>query len=258
MRLIFAVVLLAVPWSARAWDTGPHQRITKAALEALPKPFLQRLGTEIAPLIEIYCMYPDRYLEMERFGFVRKSAGPRSVSEVRQYCLRPDGQTIHGATGDATGDRASLIYLFERVVTSLSENRPAEAAKYAGVLSHFVADSLSPPHAADENELNELLPGPVAGLNLHGAIERSLPSFNLEVHTNRRFGTHLLSAADAVLQECYAGARQNRKDLPVIVRAVYSRDEQVLDAYRLRAGRQAAAILADALGALFRMAEPAP
>jgi hypothetical protein len=256
MRLVMSVVLPAVLWPLQAWDTGPHQRITKAALDTLPKRYLSRLGPEIVPLVELYCMYPDRYLEMERFGFVRKSEGPRSASEIRVYCVRPDGQPIHGASGDRESDLGSVIYLFERVMTSLAENRPSAAARYAGVLSHFIADSASPPHSVDAQELNALLPGPAAGLNLHSAIERSLPELTLGGRLPRPPNPHLLAAGEAIVRECYAVAERNRTDLPEIVRAADARDEAKLNVYRLRAARRAAEIFADALNAVLSMAEP--
>jgi hypothetical protein len=252
MRLPVCLALLLVPWPSSAWDTAPHQRITKAALDAMPKRFLDRLGTEATPLIEIYCIFPDRYEEMERFGFVRKSAGPRSVAEIRRYCVRPDGRPVHGATGDRGIDTGSLVFLFERIVTSLSGNQPEEAAKYAGVLSHFIADSLSPPHAVAPEELLDL----AGGVNVHSAIERSVPEFTLADCPPHEAGAHILTAAKAILEQLYAGADQNRKDLPSIVKAALVRDERALDVYRLRAGKRAAGILAGALYTLSRMAEP--
>ena len=92
MRLIVWLLLL-VRLPCRAWYTPPHQRITKAALDALPKTYVSRLGSEVKPLIEIYCIFPDRYEEMERFGFVRNSPGPQAKSEIRRYCVRPTGST---------------------------------------------------------------------------------------------------------------------------------------------------------------------
>src|SRR5215471_3016203 len=77
-----------------AWDTGPHQIITRAALDAVPKSFVSRLGPEVEPLAALYCIYPDRYEEMERYGFVRNSPGPRSASEIRVYSVHPDGHPV--------------------------------------------------------------------------------------------------------------------------------------------------------------------
>lgn len=255
LRLLLCLALLLVPWPTEAWDTAPHQRITKAALDTLPPRHRDRLGAEIPSLIEIYCMYPDRYLEMERYGFVRKSAGPRTASEIRVYCTRPDGVLVHGAAGELAEDRASLVHLFERIVTSLMENRAAEAARYAGVLSHFIADSLSPPHALDPEELNDLAPRPDARINIHSAIERSVPEFSLRDRAPRPVEAHLMTAAEVILQECYADTERNRQDLPAMVKAVYAHDELALDVHRLRAGTRAAEILADALNVLFRIAE---
>ena len=257
MRLLVWVLLFLAPLPCRAWDTLPHQRITKAALDALPKQLRNRLGPQVKPLIEIYCIYPDRFQEMEQFGFSRNSPGPRAASEIRPYCVRPDGQPIHGATGDREMDTGSLVYLFERILTNLSENHPDEAARYAGVLSHFIADSLSPPHSAGADELLAMAPpsAQTARINLHSAIERSLPEFALSDRVPRSVGGHLPQAAEAILDRCYSGAERNRKDLPSMVKAVTAHDEQALDEYRLRAGTKAAEILADALYTLLKMGE---
>jgi hypothetical protein len=264
-RIGSSFLFAAVAWLAlfcaagpcRAWDTAPHRKITRAALEALPARFVNRLGGEATPLVEIYCIYPDRYEEMESFGFVRKSAGPRDIAEIRPYCVRPDGQTVHGATGDREKDTGSLVYLLERMLTNLARSRPGEVARYAGVLSHFVADSLSPPHAVNADELLEMTPAPAREerINIHAAIERSLPEFTLGKRAPRLLGTHLVPAAEAILAECYAGAGRNAADLPLMVKAASARDEKTLNEYRLRAGTRAAEILADALFTLFTMGE---
>ena len=234
-------------WALSAWDTAPHQAITRAALASLAKSEAGRFGAEAEPLTRLYCMYPDRYAEMTRFGFVRRSDGPRTAGEIRIYCVRPDGQVIHGATGDRDTDLASLVHLFERILTHLSENRPAEAAKYAGVLSHFIADSLSPPHAVSQEELLAMRPAEASETQLHGIIERSIPAFTLEGRAPRAVAAHLVPGASAILDACYEGAAQNARDLPAMVKAAVAHDQAALDPYRLRAGKRAAEILADAL-----------
>ena len=256
MRLIVWLLLLA-GWPCRAWDTPPHQRITKVALDSLPKAYLSRLGSEAKPLIEIYCIFPDRYEEMERFGFVRNSPGPRNIAEIRSCCVRPDGQHIHGVTGDREMDTGSIVYLFERILTNLSEDRSGEAARYSGVLSHFIADSLSPPHSVNADRLLEMTPRPARAerINIHSAIERSIPEFTLDGRVPHLLAGHLVPAALAVIALCDAGAGQNRRDLPAMVKAASLHDEQALDEYRLRAGRKAAEILADALYTVFRIGE---
>jgi hypothetical protein len=254
MRLLICLLFLAgVPGGA--WDTPPHQRITKAALDTLPKRLLSRLAAEAAPLTEIYCIYPDRYEEMEHFGFVRNSPGPRNVAEIRVYCVRSDGQTIHGATGDRERDTYSLVYLLERMLTNLSRNRTGEVARFGGVLSHFIADSLSPPHAVSAGQLRDMTPGPALRerMNVHSAIERSLPEFRLGDRLPVSLGGHLVPAAEAIIDQCYAGAERNRGDLASMVKAAGEHDERTLDEYRLRAGTRAAEILADALYTVLSM-----
>jgi hypothetical protein len=242
MWLLIWLALALVP--CEAWDTSPHRKITKAALESLGERMACRFETHWAPLIEIYSIYPDRYLEMEQFGFARKDSGPRNASEIRIYCVRPDGQPIHGISGNRESDLRSLVYLCERIEASFRSHRPGEAAQYAGVLSHFVADSLSPPHAVDAARLLQLAEREdAAEVNLHGLIERSVPDFALA-------GRPLPSSPRQVLDACYAGAARNRSDLPAIVRAACIGDDAALNRYRLQAARTAAEILAGALASL--------
>jgi len=216
----------------------PHQKITKAALDALPRNVLARFGDQANALATIYCMYPDHYAEMTEFGFVRKGEGPKSPEEIRAYCVRPDGGLVHGATGDRDTDMGSLIFLFERMLSSFAENRPAEAARYAGVLAHFVEDSLSPPHA------DEVAPA------VHHAIERSAPEFSLAGRTLRPPRGNLLEIVTAELDRIYAARARNREDLPAMVKAVAGGDERTLDGYRRRAATEAAEILAELLMAM--------
>jgi hypothetical protein len=84
-------------------------------------------------------------------------------------------------------------------------------------------------------------------VRLHSAIERSMPPLDPGGRTPQVAGRSAQAAASAVLDRCYAGAQLNRKDLPAMVRAACAGDEQNLDKYRLRAGLEAAGILADAL-----------
>jgi hypothetical protein len=145
---------------------------------------------------------------------------------------------LHGITGDPDVDLASLVYLLERIDSHLIDGRTADAAKFAGVLAHFIGDSLSPPHAAGVEAISH---------ETHAAIERSLPPFTLEDRVPHRAGPHIVEAAEAILDACYRGALQNSRGLPQMAAAVASHDEIVLNRYRLRSGRAAAEILSDAL-----------
>lgn len=251
MRTPLSLSLLVFAGASQgyAWHTEPHVRITQAALDTLPPQLRSALGSESSALAESYCMQPDRYVEMERFGFVRKSPGPRTAAEIRVYCVRPDGAEVHSASFDRDHDLASLIYLFERIASSLSAKQPAEAARYMGTLSHFIADSLSPPHSVPADDLLALQPPSPSGapVDVHAAIERTLPALSLGRRSPRIVGNHLTDAAENVLNRVYAAAAQNRKDLPVMVRAACAGDQSVLDGYRRRAGTAAAELLADAL-----------
>jgi hypothetical protein len=237
-----------------AWDTPPHQLITRAALGRAPRKLLVRLGAEAAALERFYCIYPDLYLEMIRYGFVRKDGGAKSAAQIRPYCVRPDGEVIHGIGGDGKSDLASVTYLLEQMVANLDRRQPGEAARFAGVLSHFVEDSLSPPHSVTAARLDELAPE-LRETNLHSALEHSIPEFQLPPRDAAKPLT-LAEAAAAIVRSCYAGAEINRAAIPAMVRAVAAQDRRSLDRHRLRAGTLAAEILTEAFTQWNRLATP--
>jgi hypothetical protein len=253
MKRVLLVLLLACP-VCRPWATLPHRAITQAALDTLPAPLRARIAADEALLIESYCMLPDRYVETEQFGFTRKGPGPRDLSELRIYCVRPDNVAVHSASWDRDDDLASLVYIFERVLTSLAEKRHDDAAKYMGTLSHFLEDSLSPPHAIGADELQAVAPPGQTAHALHNALESSVPGFSLAGRAPHSAGQGLVEAATSILDRCYAAAAENRKNLRAMVRAVPAADARTLDRNRLRAARAAAELLADSLYTLLEMA----
>jgi hypothetical protein len=233
---------------AWGWDTAPHRTITKAALDSLPAALTAKLGVERANLIETYCILPDRYIEMEQHGFRRAGPGPKTAEELRPYCVRPDGRMVHSATFDREEDLDSLIFLTERILTALSEKRTRDAAMFAGVLAHFIEDSMSPPHSVLAEDLQELGPGLP---NLHRALEHSVPEFSIAKRDKAAAGGTLLQGLQSVLDRVYRGAERNRKALPAMVRAVRANEVTEVERYRLEAAREAAEILADGLMLLF-------
>jgi hypothetical protein len=251
-RAVLAAAALVA--ACNGWDTVPHRKITQAALDALPESVSGRFGAALAPLVQTYCIYPDNYLEIVQYGFKRRD-GPRSAEEIRAYCVRPDGTSIHGMTGDRRSDAASVRFLLEGVAGCLRKASPDEAARFAGVLSHFIADSLSPPHAISSERLQSMAERffEVGNLNVHSAIERSMPDITLPRRPAPR-ALSLSELAQAVLRDCSAGADDNRKDLYLMIQAAAARNEASLDPYRLRAGTRASGILADTLYALTSLA----
>ena len=193
---------------------------------------------------------------MEIFSFVRKSEGPKTTDEIRRYCFRPDGVELHGLTGDRESDTASLLYLLERVLTMWMEGKPSEAARFAGVLSHHIADSLSPSHAVSAADLRALIPGDDASQakELHAVLERSIPAIRLKARTPQVQPASFVAVAESLYARCFSAREENKRELSELVAAALKKDEQRLNRTRLRAATEAADILASALEALQRFA----
>ncbi len=231
----------AVVWAlclphCRAWHDPVHARITRAALHSLP-PAMQRLwAAQGDRLILEYSLYPDTYAHVL----------PATREAMRPFC-EVRGRNIHNVTWDGREDIESLEYLREGIVRSMRETDPEAAARFAGVLAHFLEDSTCPAHALtpvdSPLDLMKVMLPPPAGkedIQLHRLIEASSPEFDLGARVP------VQQSAAKLLERCYRIVKENRWDLAEIVRALYTDDRPALDGYRLRAAKAGAELLADA------------
>jgi len=186
-------------------------------------------------------MLPDYHTAMLNFGFRAPAPAPQSLDEILPYCLRPDREPIHSASWDRDDDLASLLFLFERILAALHDRRALDAARYTGVLAHFLQDSLSPPHVVGQPP------------KLHAALERSIPPLSLS-NPPRSAGTALLPAAHSILKRLYAAADLNRRNMPAMLRALQRQDQPALEALCLTPARSASELLADSLFTLIQFA----
>jgi hypothetical protein len=235
MRPVPLLLLAAAPLAVLAWDGGPHRAITRAALDSLPATYRAAFGDHLEALAQTHCMLPDYYAAMLQSGFRAPLPAPQSLDDAVPYCLRPDREPVHSATWDRHEDLASLVFLYERILAALRSRRPAEAARYAGVLAHFLEDSLSPPHVVGQ---------PPA---IHRALERSIPPLSLSGRAPRLAAPRLIPAAEAILNRLYTAAEINRRNMPALLAAYHRKDQGAISNLCLPPARAAAEILADAL-----------
>ncbi len=214
-----------------AWHR-PHVQITRAAVRSLPVAMQQRLGSEERNLIEVYCWYPDRYVNADSLE--------RAV--LRPYCENLDSKEIHNVTWRRKEDLESLEYLLEAIADNLHNGKTVIAAQYAGVLAHLLEDSTSPAHCPvpfDEKfvYIRDLLPPPPGKekIELHPALEITAPEFDLGTRSAQMVGRSIHEAAATLLDRCYAIIRDNRARLLEMVRAVYTDDDDTLNRLRLKA-----------------------
>lgn len=244
MRQLSRTSLLAIALcgTATPWQGGPHRAMTRAALDSIPAARLAVFGPELANIAQTHCMLPDYYVTMLNYGFRAPSPAPQSLDDILPYCLRPDRETVHSATWDRQEDLASLVFLYERILRSLRDRRPAEAARYAGVLAHFLEDSLSPPHAVGQPP------------EVHAALERRIPPVSLAGRSPKLAGAGVLPAAEAILDRLYTAAEVNRRNMPELLRAHARQDGAAIAALCLEPARTASGLLADSLFTLLQFA----
>ncbi len=236
------LVLLLAAGPAGAWEGGPHRIMTRAALASLPAARLAAFGSELNALAETYCMLPDYYAAMLHYGFRAPRPAPQSLDEAVPYCLRPDREPVHSAAWDRRDDLASLLFLYERILDALRHRRPAEAARYAGVLAHFLEDSLSPPHVVGQPP------------DVHAALEKRIPPLSLAGRSPRLAGAGVVPAAEAILNRLYAAADINRGNMPALLQAHARKDQNAIAALCFEPARAAAELVADSLYTLLEFA----
>ena len=231
-----AICAAAALQISTAWHDPVHARITRAALASLPTAMQKLWAAQAGRLIREYSLYPDTYAHVTS----------QTRDEMQRFC-EVRGRPIHNITWDGREDIESLNYLREGIVASMRAGDAEEAARFAGVLAHFLEDSTCPAHAlvpADSplDLMKVILPPPAdkKDLQLHRLIEASSPEFDLGTRAPVR------TTSGPLLQRCYRIVKENRWDLKEIVALLYADDQAGLNRYRLRAARAGAELLADA------------
>ncbi|MFB3829123.1 MAG: zinc dependent phospholipase C family protein [Bryobacteraceae bacterium] len=234
-----ALLLAAIALPALAWQK-PHEQITRAAFASLPAAMRERWRAEVENLAARYSWYPDWHQGPDR-------------EQIRVYVEKPGGEVMHNVTWDRQADLATLELLLYAIARHDRAGSIEHAARYAGVLSHFLADSTCPAHALapEDSQLNlvkDLLNlGGARDGSLHEYLERTAPAVTLEGRAPVKLGETISEAARTLLIRTYVVIRANRAALLDLVRAAESRDEEAVNRERGRAALAAARLIADAL-----------
>lgn len=143
---------------------GPgHHRTVKLAMDCAPRRSAD-LWTRLRPHVLETCMLPDAHA----VNLFEGADGP-----WRRYF--PPGRPINNFVVPGRDLRRLLpdtSFYTERVVEELRAGRVAEAGRFAGVFSHYLADFAQPAHYY-ELDIPHLLPAPpeLANCSLHRMIE---------------------------------------------------------------------------------------
>ncbi len=243
---VAGLVLLLAP--AGAWHNPVHALITRTALEALPGPMQSVMAPEARTLADWYSLYPDAYYGTE--GEKRAAMQP--------YCETASGLPIHNVTWRMHDDVAALEHAIGGMAEALRSGRIPDAAKHAGVLSHFLADSTCPAHAMVpmDSSLTATYPPPAGRepVRLHQIIEVSSPEFTLAGRRPQQAGSTVREAAENLLARCYRTIRENREGLDELVAAAYKGDGPAMDRFRRRSAIAGAELVSDAYYTAFALA----
>lgn len=240
-------------------DGRGHSLMTKAAYQALPDWEHALWDAELESLAGEYCMYGDSY-----FGSGRQVAAP--------YMEMPNGEnpmapwTLRTFTKKEFGDffrcgyydqvRYVLEYYVASIAGTLKEGKTRDAAKFAGVLAHFIEDSSCPPHAlgtelsTDLYLIKRLMPAPCQRKrvkNFHTILESEYESFSLSGYVPRLMGTTPAEASFLLLERFADMVETSIEQILSMVTAFYDDEPAELRRRLTTTAIQASEMLADAL-----------
>lgn len=158
-----------------------HNQLGAVSFNSLPQ-WEQDLWESQRNLIPEYCAMPDDHLVVQNDFEQEEKLSP--------YCVLPDGKAIpHGPCDDnytlcifsnnhSRRARHEVIHYYLGKVISLMRNQELEeAAKFGGVLAHYLQDGCSPGHVINNLLLNKLYP-PQSGQTFH--YHRIMDSWSFE------------------------------------------------------------------------------
>lgn len=237
------VLLTFAPGTALAWG-GPHQAITKAALEVLPTWQKEILGDELAALGSNYCFIPDNvYSDKDNSKFAAMDSLPGEI-----YVKK-----LHLPVPDQTENRETIRYFMDRAVTALKERKTGDAARYMGTICHLIEDFGSPSHTIPGDNMFTLLqqflpPSEIMKDKLlHGPIENGTFAVDIKGYQPRLLGVTVEEASWRLLHRVHEGIINARSTTFPIINALNSGDGEAVLSHQLRAATVDAQIVADAM-----------
>ena len=234
--------------AVHAWGWGaPHSTITQAALETLPPWQKEFLGKELQPLGALYCAIPD-------LVYTRKDLAPYAMMDSRPgvvYLVN-----LH-LPASPTENYDLLRTFMDKAVAALQTNNVADAARYAGTLSHMLEDWGCPAHSVPNDNMftlfKQFLPPPDAYRYtlLHSPVEGGIFPVALNHRRPHLLGASANEAAFGLLSLSQAATVYARGQVVPIIQALYANDTNACNAAQQKAAVQDANLVADALYTLF-------
>lgn len=232
----------------RTWAWGePHSTITRAALATLPDWQKQTLGEEWIALGAQHCLIPDRvYADRDLAKYATMEGRTTGVYLV----------TLH-LPGTQTENFEVLRYFIDKAVEALRIGSTRDAARYAGTLVHALEDWSCPAHSVPGDNMftmfKQFLPPPTAWRYplLHGPVESGNFPVGIAPRKPAALGDSAEEIAFHLLQRANQAIIGARAEVIPIIQGLYAADTNMVVAAQTRAAARGAALVADALNAVF-------
>ena len=242
-RILLLLVLSFLPvMSAWAWGE-PHLAITRAALAVLPQWQRERLGAELKPLGDDYCLIPDHVFtdrQNARFAVMESRPTETYLTVLHLPARQPE-------------NLETLRYFLGKAVEALRADQMGPAARFMGTVCHQIEDYGSPAHTVPGDNmftlLRQFLPASEAMQDqlMHGPIENGTFAVSIAGYQPRLLGTTVDEASWRLLHRMHEAILNARGTTIPILRALDAGDADAVTAAQMRAAIFDAQVTADAL-----------
>lgn len=240
--LAFSLLPLA---SAFGWGE-PHLAITRAALAVLPAWQQERLGAELKPLGDDYCLIPDHVFsdrQNARFAVMESRPTETYLTILHLPARQPE-------------NLETLRYFMGKAVEALRADQIGPAARFMGTVCHQIEDYGSPAHTIPGDNmftlLRQFLPASEAMKDqlMHGPIENGTFAVSIAGYQPRLLGTTVDEASWRLLHRMHEAILNARSTTIPILHALDAGDQDAVTAAQMRAAVFDAQVTADALNTI--------
>ena len=240
-----------------AWGGENHIIISNNTYNILPEWEKNILGTYGDSLVSTYCLYPDMYRKKE---FKKALAQYIEIPHVKDSAIFHVPNSYYGGNQkeeDSIPEFYILTYFMENAIKHLKANNIKEAARYMGVLAHFVEDYACPVHVIDNNTLRQLNPKPqhINEFNVHRDVEKhKMENFHISDHSVQKLGNNIFDTVHSIIPRFNKIQINSRAQAVPIILGFFNDEFDKSNQARINAAKPAAKLLADIWHTIFSIA----
>lgn len=248
-----------------------HNQINRAAYNFLPEWQKVIWKKERDKIFNLYANYPDFFADKGRPEEEKAKIDPN----WKKYLIMPNGESIHGGAEIRKVTKKDLYcymnygglyqcpyfqyrlqHLLKSLLINMKQDKLAEAAKFAGCLSHYIADLAHPVHQLPYALIMRLFPKTekFKFFHMHTRAESLVADVTLTKYKPRLLGVTLPEIVFRLKNELKGMIIRCYPELPKLMETIYSGRERKEISAVSRTMNETVKVVSDAIYSIFCIA----